>query len=234
MLEELAPSRTGSGKSNSRNAIFTRRSFSTSLPKWWPQRYEAVNAAMDQRDATLLAKQKEVETLFAGSPSGLELREQETYWYAISTEGAATRQQLLDWANAAQSAVQQLSALQPLWHATLQEIDSTSNHGAAFDVIRDSVKSIQASQAQAQDLLQLIVNLQVTAASQHQMALDTLDKLAKAREQMKGRVLQRDSLPLWQIFTRRRQEEREGGQEQGYHARTAAAGSGSGGAFSPR
>jgi small-conductance mechanosensitive channel len=139
--------------------------------------------------------------------SGLELREQETYWHGFSAEGAAARRQLLDWANGAQSAVQQLKALQPEWDLTLEENKSTPDLGPTLDVIRDAVKSIQTTELQAQDLLRVIVNLQVTAANQHQAALDVLERLEKSREQLKGRLLHRDSLPLWQIFQRRRQDE---------------------------
>ena len=51
----------------------------------------------------------------------------------------------------------------------------------------------------------MIVNLQVSAANQHQAALDVLDQLEKSREQLKGRLLHRDSLPLWHIVLRRQQ-----------------------------
>ena len=53
----------------------------------------------------------------------------------------------------------------------------------------------------------MIVNLQVIAANQHQLALDVLDRLEDARARLKERVLHRDSLPLWQVFTRRQQGE---------------------------
>ncbi len=171
------------------------------------EQLDAVKALLAERDASLQAKKKEVDALLAGSPSALELREQETYWHAFSTEGAATRKQLLDWANAAQSAVQQLQTVQPQWTATLEENKSTPDLGPTLDVIGDAVKGIQTTKSQAQDLLRLIVNLQVSAANQHQLALDVLNRVVKARNQLKDHLLQRDSLPLWQVFLRRQQGE---------------------------
>ena len=53
----------------------------------------------------------------------------------------------------------------------------------------------------------MIVNLQVIAANQHQLALDVVDRLADARAQMKEHVLRRDSLPLWRVLLRRQQGE---------------------------
>lgn len=171
------------------------------------EQLETMKATLAERDAALRAKKIEVDALLSGSASALELREQETYWQAVSTEGSAMRRQLLDWANAAQSAVEQLQALQPQWTATLEENKNTPDLGPTLDVIRDAVKSIQTTKAQTQDQLRVIVNLQVSAANQHQLALDITDRLAKSRTQMKDRVLQRDSLPLWQIFLRRQQGE---------------------------
>ncbi len=168
---------------------------------------DAVKASVAERDTELATKQKEVETLLAGSIGGLELREQETYWHGFSSEGAATRKQLSDWANTAQTAVLQLQALQPQWDLTLQENEATPDLGPTLEVIRDAVKSIQTTKVHAQDLLRVIVNLQVTAASQHQAALEVLDQLEKSREQLKGRLLHRDRLPLWQFFQRRQQAE---------------------------
>jgi len=171
------------------------------------EQLDSLKAKLDERDSSLQTKHNEVEKLLAASPSALELREQETYWYAISTEGANTRRMLLDWANAAQSAVQQLQVQQPQWTLTFDENKSTPDLGPTLDVIRDAVKSIQTSEAQAQDLLRVIVNLQVSAANQHQLSLETLDRLAQARRELKEHALRRDSLPLWHIFLRRQQEE---------------------------
>ena len=181
------------------------RDISNQLPT--PEQLDAVKATLAERDASLQAKKKEVDALLAGSPGALELREQETYWHALSTEGAATRRQLLDWANTAQSAVRQLRVLQPQWTATLEENKATRDLEPTLDVIRDAVRGIQTTTSQAQDSLRMIVNLQVSAADQHQLALDVLDRLAKAHAQVKDHMLKRDSLPLWQVFLRRQQGE---------------------------
>ncbi len=63
----------------------------------------------------------------------------------------------------------------------------------------------------------MIVNLQVIAANQHQLALDVVDRLGDARAQLKEHVLQRDSLPLWQLVVRRQQ-----GETPDFYANTSA------------
>ena len=103
--------------------------------------------------------------------------------------------------------MRQLQVLQPQWTATLEENKTTPDLGPTLSVIRDNVKGIQTTTSHAQDLLRVIVNLQVSAANQHQLALDALDRVAKARAHVKDHVLKRDSLPLWQIFLRRQEGE---------------------------
>jgi small-conductance mechanosensitive channel len=177
------------------------RDINSQLPT--SEQLDAVKAALEEREGPLREKHREVESLLAGNSGALEVREEETYWGAFSKEGAAMRRKLVDWANAAQSAVQQLQVLQPQWALTLEANQSTPNLGPTLDVIRDAVKSIQATKTRAQDRLLVIVNLQIRAANQHQLALDTLDQLAQARKRLAGHVTRRDSLPLWQIFLRR-------------------------------
>ena len=118
------------------------------------------------------SKQKEPDALLAGTPSSLEIREEENYWRA-KKDTALRVAELLDWANAAQSAIQQLQAQLPQWNATLEENQSTPELGpdsGCHPAIRQRLTA--SSQAQAQDQLRLIVNLQVRAASQDQLALD--------------------------------------------------------------
>ena len=181
------------------------RDLSSHLPD--PEQLNAVKADLEEREAPLQAKQKEVQALLAGSPSPLEIREQETYWQSIASEGSAARRQLHAWANAAQSAIQQLQTQEPQWTATLEENKAAAGPGPALDVIRDAVKDIQTTRQKAQEQLRLIVNLQVQAADQDERMQEMLDLVARARTQLQGHILKPDSLPLWKINQRRQQGE---------------------------
>jgi potassium efflux system protein len=167
-----------------------------------PEQLEASKTVLDEREKELQSKLTEVDALLVGAPSSLEVREEENYWRATEKDTAATRQQLLDWANAAQLAILKLQAQQPVWNATLDENRSTPDLGPTLDVIQQSVSAIQQLQTRAQNQLRVIVNLQVRGASQDQLALDVLDRLAKARGRLEGRMFERDSLPIWQLTQR--------------------------------
>ena len=162
------------------------------------EQLDAAKAALDERDEALQGRQKAVDELLAGTPSALELREEENYWRTKQKETGELRNQLLAWANAAQAGVQQLQAEQPVWNETLQQNQSTPDLGPTLDVIKKSVSDLQQVTKQAQDQLRVIVNLQIRAASQDQMAIDALDRLQKAREYVDSRIFERDSLPLWE------------------------------------
>jgi len=181
------------------------RNVSNQLPS--PDQLAAAKATLDDRDMELNDREKEVDELLADTPGTLELREQENYWRSEQEQTAALRRQLLDWANVAQSALQQLQAQQPSWHATLQQNEGTPGLGPTLDVIRQSIGDLERLTTQAQDQLRTIVNLQVRAASQDQLALDTLDRLSKARESFDRKLFERDSLPLWQLSERRQMGE---------------------------
>ncbi len=164
---------------------------------------DETKAALDERDDQLESRQREVDSLLSGTPSTLELREEENYWRAKQKETSDLRAQLLEWANAAQSGIQQLQAQQPVWTATLQQNQSTPDLGPTLDVIHKSADDLQRVTKQAQDSLRVIVNQQIRAANQDQLAVDVLSRIAKARANLDGRLFERDSLPLWQLAQRR-------------------------------
>ncbi len=177
------------------------RSISSQLPT--PEQLEQAKASLDAQDAEFNARAKDVEALLNGAPSTLELREEENYWRTEHNSTSGVRAQLLAWANAAQSAVQQVDLQQPVWQATLVQNEHTPDLGPALDLIQQSVDQMKRLMKQAQDQLSIIVNIQVRAASQDQLAADMLERLKQARESADGHLLERDSLPLWELAERR-------------------------------
>src|SRR5262249_15775431 len=147
---------------------------------------------LDERDDTLHARQKAVEGLLATNPTTMEIREEENFWRAKQKETAVLRDQLLTWANAAQNGVQQLQAQQPVWHETLQDNEQTPDLGATLDVIKRAVAELQRVTKRTQDELRVIVNQQIRAADQDQLALDEIGALQKTREYVDSRIFERD------------------------------------------
>jgi len=183
------------------------RSISSRLPS--PEQLQSAQATLDDRDAELKSRAQEADAVLAGTPSTMELREQESSWRTEQVQTADLRRQLLDWANVAQSAMQQVQTQRPLWQATLEQNERTAGLEPTLDVIHQALADLQQLTTQAQNQLKAIVNLQVHAASQDQLALDTLDRVSQARERMDRRLFERDSLPLWQLGRRRQTGENQ-------------------------
>jgi|SRR5579862_5890224 len=175
-----------------------------------PDQLQAAQVTLDDRDAELNSRQKEIDAMLGGNPNTLELREEEHYWRVKQADTADLRRQLLDWANAAQSATQKVQTQQPLWQATLQANEATPGLEPTVDVIKKALADLHRVNSQAQEQLKAIVNLQVRAASQDQLALDSLDRVSKTREYLDRKLFQRDSLPLWRVKQRRQTGENGG------------------------
>jgi len=183
----------------------TLRSIGNQLPT--PEQLRDAQATLDDRDEELNSRAKDVDALLTGTPNTLELREQENSWQKEQSGTAGVRRQLRDWANAAQSALQQVQAQQPIWQATLKENEATPGLGPTLDAIQHALADLHSLNTQAQEQLKSIVNLQVRAAAQDQLAMDTLDRISRAREYSDRKLFQRDSLPIWRISQRRQMGE---------------------------
>src|SRR5262249_34497846 len=145
--------------------------------------------------------------LLAGSPNSLELREEETFWHGIDSFTTEWRQQLLTWAKSAQDTMKMLDKEEPVWSATLEEKKNNEELGPVLTVLQDNLAEIRGLRKQEQDALQLAVNLQIKVARLDAMANDAIARLEATRKQLKGHLLDRDSLPLWQVSSRRKQGE---------------------------
>src|SRR6516164_636820 len=85
------------------------------------EQLDQIQASISEIEPDLETKRNEVNTLLAGNPSSLEVREEETFWRDLQAYTANWQQQLSQWANADQVAINMLDAEEPRWAATLEE-----------------------------------------------------------------------------------------------------------------
>ncbi len=166
-----------------------------------------MNDAVKDQQQTLASKQQETYEVLAGNPSSLDLREYEAYWRGTQSYAADWNRQLLGWANAAQGAINQLNQLEPQWAATLQANQDQHDLGPVLDLIRDNLAGIKKLRLLASEQLQQIVKMQIASSHLDQIANEVLQRVATAATKLKGHILDRDSIPLWQVVTRRQQGE---------------------------
>lgn len=164
---------------------------------------DGIQSAINELEPDLQSKLQDVDAMLSGSPNSLEVREEENYWRGIEGSAVGWEQQLLTWANNAQSTLNMLDAQEPAWAATLEENKRNKELGPVLGVIEANLAQIRKLRVQAQEALQLSVNMQIKVGTFDQTTEDVISKLNQARTKLKGRLLDRDSLPLWKVGARR-------------------------------
>lgn len=183
----------------------TLRDAASSLPT--RDQITSIQSSVADLQPSLETKQQEVTAMLAATPNSLEIREEENYWRGIKSYTADWQQQLLNWANSAQATLTMLDAQEPAWAATLAENKDNHELGPVLALIQGNLADIRKLRQQAQETLQLVVNLQIKVSTVDQISDDLISRLIQARAKLKGHILDRDSLPLWNINARHEQGE---------------------------
>ncbi len=160
--------------------------------------------------ALIDSKVEEANRLLAGNPNSLEVREEENYWRGIAAFTASWQQQLLTWANDAQATVNMVDAQEPVWSATLEANKDNRDLGPVLTVLESNLADLRRLRKQAQGVLQTAVKLQIQVGSFDQTAETMVSQLSQVRIKLKGHLLDRDSLPLWKLSSRRQTGESAG------------------------
>jgi potassium-dependent mechanosensitive channel len=167
------------------------------------EQIDAIQSSINDLAPDLQSKVQDVNAMLSGSPNSLEVREEENYWHGVAGFANTWEQQLLTWANNAQATVNMLDSQEPAWAATLEENKNNKDLGPVLAVVESNLRDIRKLRTQAQEALQLAVNMQINVGTLDQTTEDVIAKLNQARIKLKGRLLDRDSLPLWKIEARR-------------------------------
>ncbi len=184
------------------------RNDSIQLPT--PDQIDELQKSISDSGSLMDSKVEEANRLLAGNPNSLEVREAETYWRGIATFTNSWQQQLLTWANDAQAIVKMVDAQEPVWSATLEANKDNRDLGPVLTVIESNLTELRRLRKQAQGILQTAVKLQVQVGSFDQTAATMVSQLSQTRIKLKGHLLDRDSLPLWKLSSRRQMGESAG------------------------
>jgi len=179
----------------------TLRDAAAKLPT--TEQVQAIETAVSELEPDLVSKQEQTKALLSGTPNSLEVREEENFWRGIQSDTNDWQQQLLDWANNAQKAIQMLDKEEPTWAATLEANRDNQELGPTLAVISANLNEIHKLRKQEQQTLQAVVNLQIKVGEVDQTAQEIVSDLGDVKLKLKGHLLDRDSLPLWQVRSRR-------------------------------
>ncbi len=132
------------------------------------ERTAEVQAAEIHRRAT------ETRDLLAGTPTPMELEDEQRFWRSQSLEFGAARRLLTSRAAKLEEQMQTLEAQQPEWLATWIQIHESPGIEALVDRIKHQLDKIQGAKSQVQEQLNIVLTLQTQVSQQDQQISDVL------------------------------------------------------------
>jgi potassium-dependent mechanosensitive channel len=147
------------------------------------------------------------ELLLDNTPTPLELEDEQRYWRARSLEYERERRDLTAHAAKLQEQIQALETEKPAWMATWMDIRGSSGIESVVARIKLQLDNIRATELKAQLQLNVVLTLQNEVAQTDQQISEILLRIREVREIQRGRLLETDGPPLWNI-----QQSRQGDQ----------------------
>ena len=142
-------------------------------------------------------RSRQAEDLLAGIPSMMQLQDEERYWRALADEYGSQRKLLTERASSIEKQMRLLDSEQARWQATSGQVLETSELKEVAERIQRELDAIKTLRTQAQEQLNLILILQNRISEQDRQVSAVLLKVSEAHERLRGRLLERDSYPLW-------------------------------------
>jgi potassium-dependent mechanosensitive channel len=167
----------------------------------------SIDQFLGTQDELIRARRHEVDELIAANPTLVELQELEQDWQAKYKQYAAWSETLTARVKAVEEDVRTLASEQAQWEATLNQIKGADKIKAVVDRIRNSLHEILATRSKANERLTLLVTLQNRVSQQAQAVTDVLESIRQAKAQLQRGLLEPDALPLWEVRSRRENEE---------------------------
>jgi len=140
---------------------------------------------------------QQVDNLLAGMPNNVEVRDEELYWTSLRQQYTAQRKRLNARAAGLQDQIRQLDDQQVQWQATWDEIHKTEGIEAVVNRIRGELEAIRTVRSQAHEQLNLVLTIQNQVSQQDQQISAVIATISDAQQRLRGRLLERDSHPLW-------------------------------------
>ena len=158
---------------------------------------EAQRKAETQEDE-IRQRKRQTEALLAGTPTPMELEDEQRYWRSRSLELTAQRKLLTSLAAQLGSQIHILEGHLLEWQATWNQIYNLTGIGSVVDRVHEELEAIRVTQSRVQTQLNLVVTIQNQVSQQAQQITDALLKVRDIRERKSSRFLEADARPLWE------------------------------------
>lgn len=152
----------------------------------------------EKRAAEIRRRVLQTRDFLAGTPTPMELEDEQRFWRSQSLEFGAQRRLLTSRAAKLQEQIQTLEAQQPEWAATWIQFHESPGIEAVIQRIKQQLDKIEAVKSRLQEQLNIVLTLQNQVSQQDQQISDVLLRVREARERERSRLLELDSRPLWE------------------------------------
>lgn len=174
-----------------------------------PELLESEKKSKEQA-AEIRRRALQTRELLAGTPTSLELEDEQRYWRSRNLEYGTQRKFLTLRAAKVEEQIQTLEAQQPEWVATWTQIRELPGIEQVVGRIKQQLDKIQAAKSQAQEQLNIVLTLQNEISQQDQQISDILLRVREAREEERGRLLETNGPPLWEARQQRQLDQSMG------------------------
>lgn len=140
----------------------------------------------------------EVNELLAGTPTTLELKDEQRFWRTLSREYMGQRKLLTSRAAELEKQIYFLNEQQVSWQATWDQIHEKKEIEAVLEQTRQELEAIRNGRAEVAKHLNLTLTLQNQVAQIDRQISDVLSRVRDAQDRLRSRLFERDSLPLWE------------------------------------
>lgn len=141
--------------------------------------------------------------LLVGTPTPLELEDEQRYWRARNLEYENERQLLTSHATKLETQIQTLESQQPEWVATWNYIRKSSGIESVVERTKQQVDKIEMTKIAAREQLNVVLKLQNEVSQQDQQVSDILFRVREVREGQYSHLFEPDSPPIWKIVESR-------------------------------
>lgn len=158
-----------------------------------------------------------VDELLKGKLNSAELADEEAYWRNLNLQSIEQRKALSTRATLLEGYIRILDEQSIKWQATWDQIVDPTGIEEVAARVQQELNSIKSLNVLAQKQLKLVLTLQNLVSQSGRQIAEALEKLSIAEDQFRGRLLERDSHPLWSMAAYR-----ETSKDMGYTLRKSA------------
>ena len=151
------------------------------------------------QEQEILDRSRQTRELLAGTPTSLELDDEERYWRSKSQQYSARRKDLTVRAANLQQQIHSLKTQQSEWQLTLDQVSNVQGIAAIADRARQQLNKAQTTRLVVEAQLNAVLTLQNRVSQEDQQVSELLFRVRDIRQRDRARILQPDSGPLWRM-----------------------------------